>query len=140
MRYILSEKENYKFLINFAKENRKSPTFAERIVWNELRRNSFGVRFKRQVVVGMYIVDFICIEKKLIIEIEGYSHDGKEEYDKNREEYLKVAGFRVLRFTNDDATNNWEKCTTEIRKHLIDSTVPTSPRPSPKEREKEETL
>lgn len=119
MQYILSETDDYKFLINFAKENRKNPTFAEKIVWNELRRNSLGCKYRRQVVVGKYIVDFICIEKNLIIEIDGDSHEGKEEYDKNREDYLSGAGYQILRFKNEEVVNNWTKCASEIRKRIV---------------------
>jgi len=114
MRYILSDKQDYKFLIELAKTNRRNMTYAEKSVWNCLRRNSLGFHFKRQVVVGKYIVDFICIEKKLIVEIDGDSHLGKEEYDKERTKYFGGAGFRVIRFQNEEVINSWEICENKI--------------------------
>ena len=117
MRYILSEMNDYKFLINFAKENRKNQTFAESIIWNEVRRSNLGCRFKRQVVAGKYIVDFICIEK-IIIEIDGDSHIGKEEYDEMRTNYLNSLGFKVLRFSNDEVISNGEKAIECIKNEI----------------------
>ena len=118
MRYILSDKQDYKLLFEFAKKNRKNLTFAEKIVWNELRRNSLGFHFRRQVVVGKYIVDFICIDRKLIIEIDGDSHIGKDDYDEERTKYFEGAGFRVIRFLNEDVIHRWNFCERQIMYNL----------------------
>jgi very-short-patch-repair endonuclease len=115
MKYILSNKNEYKILIDFAKSNRKNPTYAERVVWNELRRNNLGFKFRRQAVIGKYIVDFVCIEAKIIVEIDGDSHEDRGEYDKYRDEYMQGAGYTVLRFTNNEALNNWQNCALKIK-------------------------
>jgi very-short-patch-repair endonuclease len=71
---------------NYARENRKNPTKAENIVWQVLLRNKqmLGYKFSRQKPLGPFIVDFYCAKLKLAIEIDGSSHDGREEYDARR--------------------------------------------------------
>jgi very-short-patch-repair endonuclease len=71
-----------------------------------LRNSALGVKFRRQHVVESFIADFICLQKKLIIEIDGDSHDNKQEYDKWREENLFNIGYKILRFTNDEVIGN----------------------------------
>ncbi len=82
--------------------NRKNPTYAEKLMWNLLRRNNLGVHFKRQHLIYTYIVDFVCLELGLIIEIDGSSHDDKIEYDELRTQHLEYFGFRVVRFDNSE--------------------------------------
>ena len=92
----------------YAKELRHNQTDAERIMWYHLRNKRFlNLKFRRQVDIGIYIVDFVCFEKKLILEIDGGQHFESEniEYDKNRTEYLKQKGFKVIRFTNYQVFN-----------------------------------
>jgi very-short-patch-repair endonuclease len=80
---------------------RKNPTEAERKLWAHLRlRQLGGYKFRRQHPIGPYIVDFICIERKLIIEVDGGQHDDYKFYDSKRDKWLKNKGFRVLRFWN----------------------------------------
>jgi len=75
-------------------------TRGEIILWNKLKRNQMmDFDFHRQKPIGNYIVDFFCPDLKLIIEIDGPSHEGKEIYDKKREKYLCSLGFNILRFT-----------------------------------------
>src|SRR4030095_8005333 len=85
-----------------AKEHRKNPTDAEAIMWENLRNHKLGYHFRRQHAIDMYIVDFVCLEKKLIIEIDGSIHVGTEakEKDENRTKKLNELGFKVIRFTN----------------------------------------
>lgn len=81
----------------------------ERKVWSVLRaRGLKGWKFRRQVPVGPFIVDFLCAEKRLVIEIDGDSHDTQIAYDKRREAYLHAAGYRVLRLTNEQVTHELE--------------------------------
>lgn len=85
----------------FARVLRKNQTPAEKILWNKIRNKKFqGFKMRRQVPVGPYIADFMCVEKLLIIEIDGDSHyePGAKERDSKREEYLRSQGFRVVRF------------------------------------------
>lgn len=87
--------------IRFAKELRERQTHAERILWRKLRARRFhGYKFRRQVPIGPFIVDFFCAEYSLIIEIDGSSHYqiGAREYDQRRQRYLEKEGFKVLRF------------------------------------------
>lgn len=86
-------------------------TLSEQILWNVIRKKDFGVRFLRQHVIGDYIVDFICIEEKLIIEVDGgyHSEPKQQNEDQQREEWLKAHGFRVIRFKNEEIMNELPK-------------------------------
>jgi very-short-patch-repair endonuclease len=84
-----------------AKELRKNMTDAERKLWAQLRnRRLQGFKFRRQQPLGKYIVDFVCFEKKLVIELDGGQHQEQQDYDAQRTEWLQTQGFRVLRFWN----------------------------------------
>ncbi len=90
-----------------AKELRRDMTPAEGILWRELRTNKFhDIHFRRQQVIGRYIVDFYRHKFSLIIELDGGIHEFQKEYDAEREAYLIERGFRVLRFSNNDVLNN----------------------------------
>jgi very-short-patch-repair endonuclease len=89
--------------LTYARAMRRNPTEAERILWGCLRKRSLGgFKFSRQMRVGPYIVDFVCREKMLIVEVDGATH-GKDHdvaYDARRTAYLESEGYRVLRFGN----------------------------------------
>jgi very-short-patch-repair endonuclease len=87
-------------------ELRKEPTPAERKLWAIIRNDQLGVNFRRQHAVGNYIPDFVCVQKKLIIELDGSQHLEQEEYDQERTKYLESLGYKVIRFWNNDVTNN----------------------------------
>ena len=98
-------------LTNRAKELRKNLTPQEKKLWGLLRNHRYkGLEFRRQQPIGNYIVDFICRNKWLIIEIDGGQHNEIKtiEYDKKRTKYLEEQGFTVLRFWNNDIDNNIE--------------------------------
>lgn len=80
------------------------PTEAECVMWELIRRKQLGVVFKRQYIIDEYIVDFVCLEKQLIIEIDGGYHSTGEqqEADANRDSRLAALGYRVLRFSNGE--------------------------------------
>ncbi len=101
-----------------ARELRKNSTIAEKRVWSWLRSRQLGCRFLRQYVFDdKYIVDFICIEKRLIIEIDGGQHcDSKD--DKRRDDYLRQRGFGVLRLWNNEVMLNPEGCKEAIIEKL----------------------
>jgi adenine-specific DNA-methyltransferase len=93
------------------KKLRKNSTPQEIIFWSRVRAKRFkGLKFKRQHPIGRYVIDFICLEKKLIIEIDGWQHkeEKQERYDKERTDYLEKQGFRIIRFWNDEVNNNLE--------------------------------
>ncbi len=102
--------ENYsKKTLNFAKELRKSQTNAEGLLWYYLKNKQLGgYKFKRQQPIDKYIVDFVCFEKKLIIELDGSQHneDKNIKHDKIRDSFLRSLGFTILRFCNDEIFTN----------------------------------
>lgn len=96
-------------------------TKQERLLWQFLRKKNInGLKFRRQYPIGKYIVDFICNEKRLIIEIDGGQHNENQNivYDQERTKYLETKGFKVIRFWNLDIENNIEGVYQEILKHL----------------------
>ncbi len=95
-------KENARFL-------RNNMTEQERKFWQIIKNRQFyGYRFLRQYVIGEYIVDFICREKKIIIELDGGQHNEQSNivYDLSRTKYLENKGYKVIRFWNNDIDNN----------------------------------
>lgn len=95
-------------------ELRKELTPAERKLWSRIRNDQLGVNFRRQHAIGKYIPDFVCIEKKLIIELDGSQHMEQEEYDNERTKYLETQGYKVIRFWNNDVINRVESVLTAI--------------------------
>ncbi len=93
-------------LLDLAKKNRQNMTDAERKVWAVLRGKKTGFLFRRQYQIECYIVDFVCLEKHLVIECDGSQHT--EEKDKERTKFLEQAGYRVLRFWNNEILENIE--------------------------------
>jgi len=92
-----------------ARELRRSPTHIERLLWNRLRFWQIdGFKFRRQQPLGNYIADFVCFERRLIVEIDGGQHAAKKEYDAKRDSWLHDQGFIVLRFWNSDIVENME--------------------------------
>jgi very-short-patch-repair endonuclease/DNA polymerase IIIc chi subunit len=89
-----------------AKELRKNPTEAENKIWYSLQKQNLGYRFRRQHPIGPYIVDFACLEKRLIVELDGGQHDQQQVYDEKRTAFLEGDGYKVLRFWNNEALGN----------------------------------
>jgi very-short-patch-repair endonuclease len=86
-----------------ARELRNSATDAERVLWQHLRaRRLSGLKFRRQYPIAGYIADFVCVEVKLVIELDGGQHVDQQAYDAERTRKLETNGYRVLRFWNDD--------------------------------------
>ena len=85
-----------------AKNLRKSNSDAERWLWSALRdRRLLRYKFRRQYIIEPYIVDFVCLSKKLIIELDGSQHAERQEYDAKRTIFLESKGFKVMRFWNN---------------------------------------
>jgi len=114
-------------LLHFAKTMRHQPTDAENALWRQLRASRlFGHKFKRQQPLGNYIVDFVCFEQRLIVEIDGGQHADNAAADSERSAWLASQGFRVLRFWNDEAL------TKEVAVlDAIISALQISPHPNP---------
>ena len=108
-------------LQTFARKLRAAPTDAEVIVWRQLRAHRFaGHKFKRQQPIGNYIVDFVCFEAKLIVEVDGGQHN-ESAADKLRDAWLGSQGFVVLRFWNNDVLQNLEGVLMRILETLAPS-------------------
>ena len=90
---------------NQARNLRRNMTDAEQALWRELRRNRFGWRFRRQFPIPPYIVDFACLEARLIVEADGGQHAQPSDHDR-RDAALRAEGWRVLRFWNNDILEN----------------------------------
>jgi len=112
-----------------ARALRKNPTEAERALWNHLRFWQVdGYKFRRQQPLGKYIVDFVCLEKSLIVEVDGGHHADQIEYDSERDAWLQAQGFSILRFWNNDILQNISSVTEAILNNLK-STPFLSPSP-----------
>ena len=103
-----ADSTQYNLLKENAVANRKNPTEAESALWGMLKTNNLGLHFRRQHVILDFIVDFICLEKGLVIELDGGYHNNPEqaEYDKQRTNHLTKLGYTELRFTNEELLTN----------------------------------
>lgn len=105
-----------------ARKNRLVLTDAERVLWEYLRRNALGVRFRRQFIIGDFIADFACIEKRLVVEVDGLYHltDEQIEEDRRRTYHISQLGFRVIRFTNEEIMTDINKVVAKIKESLYE--------------------
>ena len=134
--YITSTPDQWKTAAGYAKENRQNPTRAEEFLWEELRNRKIeNVKFRRQHAIEGYIADFICIEKKLVVEVDGGYHnkDEQKKMDEFRTKTLKKNGYSLIRFTNEDVLQKMDWVLEEIGKALQSEFNS----PSPLEREPE---
>ncbi len=114
-------------MLNNAKALRSNQTEAEQRLWYHLRAHRFmGLKFKRQKPIGRYIVDFVCLEHRLIIELDGGQHSEQVAHDQHRDAWLRNQGYTVLRFWNNDVMQQLEGVLEQIR-----CTLSLSPGPSP---------
>ena len=114
-------------LQNIAKILRRRPTEAEKFMWRYLKsRQLEGLRFRRQEPIGNYVVDFVCYEKKIIVEIDGGQHC--VERDGNRDRWLESQNFKILRFWNTEVLKNSQGVWEVIRKNCLSC---DSPSPAP---------
>jgi very-short-patch-repair endonuclease len=98
----------------FAKELRCYQTDAEKLFWSKVRNRGFeGLKFRRQVLFGTYILDFVCFEPKLVVEIDGGQHNGSLK-DGKRDDFLKSEGFVVKRYWNNEVLGNIEGVLTDL--------------------------
>ncbi|HVF81348.1 MAG TPA: DUF559 domain-containing protein, partial [Flavisolibacter sp.] len=115
-----ADKTTWKTLKEFGRENRKHPTEAEDLLWQELRSKGLGVKVRRQHSIRGYIVDFAILETNLVIEVDGAYHNEEEQQsaDKIRQQYLEQIGYTVLRFTNDEVINQIDDVLQKIKTHV----------------------
>ena len=102
--------------VGVARKLRQTSTIPELKLWQHLRNRRFmGLKFRRQYPVGPYVVDFVCLSHKLIIELDGSQHADQVDYDNQRTEYLEHFGFRVLRFWNSELFSQLEEMLEQVR-------------------------
>lgn len=108
---------------------RKNMTDVEKKLWRALRGAQLErFKFRRQFPIDIYIADFVCIENRLVIELDGGQHATAEHYDTKRTNYIESQGFRIIRFWNNDILQNFEGVLTMILGHL--RRPPTQPSPA----------
>jgi very-short-patch-repair endonuclease len=126
------ERERKELLRHRAKKMRSEPTPAEHRLWQILRAKRLaGHKFKRQLAIDHYIVDFVCPKRRLIVEADGGQHSDSES-DVRRDAHLNAQGFQILRFWNNDIFTNEEGVLTSI----LDALQSPLPNPSPAEGER----
>ena len=101
-----------------AQELRRAATEAEEALWAQLRKSKLGARFRRQHAIGRFIADFVCLEARLIVEVDGEVHRAQTDLDQERDARLEQLGFRVLRFSNDAALGDMTHVLKRIRAAL----------------------
>ena len=108
-----------------ARKLRSTPTAAEARAWSRLRRRQIaGHRFRRQVPLGRYVVDFVCFDSRLIVEIDGGQHSNQAKRDATRTVWLEAQGFKVLRFWNNDVLGKTDSVIEVIRVALASASDP----------------
>ncbi|QVY67612.1 DUF559 domain-containing protein [Polaribacter sp. Q13] len=122
-RYKTARPSVYALMKELQVERKKQTTPAEQVLWQQLKTKKLDSKFRRQHIVDEFIVDFICIEKNLIIEVDRKYHNTKEqqEADHLRTEILQELGFKVIRFTNEEVIGNIEGITQKIAQELHNS-------------------
>jgi very-short-patch-repair endonuclease len=107
-------------ITQIARNLRKSSTVAERLLWRHLRAKQVeGYKFRRQEPIGNYVVDFVCFEKRMIIEVDGSQHQIEKDKDNKRDKWFKEQGFRILRFWNNEVIKNTDGVLTVIRENCL---------------------
>ncbi len=103
----------------FARNLRKQTTRAEDILWERLRGSRFhGAKFRRQVPLDRFVVDFYCHAAKLVVELDGKQHEWFSDYDAGRTEVLERVGLRVIRFTNAEVCDDLDSALSQIYAEL----------------------
>ncbi len=101
-----------------ARKLRKDMTEAERALWRCLWLQQLNVKFRRQHPIGPYVVDFMCTERELIVEVDGGQHNGSL-YDERRDRWLREQGYRVVRYWNDDVLVRTSDVVEDIARALV---------------------
>jgi len=119
-KYMTARPSIYGLMLKLQKERKKNTTQAERALWEVLKAKQLGVKFRRQHIIDKFIVDFLCFEKKLIIEVYGGYQDEPEqkEADALRTEILNEFDYKIIRFKNEEVLGNIEKVKQEITQEL----------------------
>ena len=124
--YHTADPTTYNLLKENSERMRKNPTEAEATMWEMLRGKNLDAKFRRQHIIGEYITDFVCLDKQLVIEIDGGYHNEPEQQqlDKQRTDFLQSIGFSVLRFSNEEVMFKSDETLSIIRNSLKHLTPP----------------
>lgn len=110
----------YGLLKGYVKHNRENPTEAEQVLWKHLQKSQLGQPFRRQHIIGDFIVDFVCLPARLIIEVDGGYHQLPDQQisDEERANWLRSRGYSVLRFKNEEVLFDIERVINVIKRGL----------------------
>ena len=119
-RFRWAASDRYNILKDYAKKNRRNSTTAENVLWQNIRNKQLGVEFRRQHIIGDFIVDFVCLDKMLVIEVDGGYHTERDqlEDDEIRARILNSLGFKVVRFSNDRVLFDLDNVKSDIKNIL----------------------
>ncbi len=125
--YNIANPLSYNIIKQIREELKKNPTEAEIIIWEYLKNKKTGYKIRRQHIVDNFVADFICLSKKLVIEIDGKIHKFQKDYDQMRTERFTELGYQVIRFTNEAVKANPNEVYVQIKQKLDDFPDPNSP-------------
>lgn len=119
-RFRWAASDRYNILKDYAKKNRRNSTTAENVLWQNIRNKQLGVEFRRQHIIGDFIVDFVCLDKMLVIEVDGGYHTERDqlEDDEIRARILNSLGFKVVRFSNERVLFDLDNVKSDIKNIL----------------------
>ena len=117
----ISAPDRYELLKEFAKTNRREMTESERVLWEALRKLNCGYHFRRQHSIGDHIADFICLKRRLVIEVDGGYHDTPQQQQEDLwcTEFMESKGYTVIRFKNEEINNNLSEVVMRIKEQLF---------------------
>ena len=113
-------------MVEVAREFRRQPTRSEDLLWQRVRGDKLGIRFRCQQPIGPFVVDFFCPAANLIVEIDGSIHSGQVDRDAERQALLEACGYRVLRITAEAVESDVDSVISGIRQVLV-GLAPLSP-------------
>jgi very-short-patch-repair endonuclease len=131
--YITANPHTYKLIKEYRDELKSNPTDAELVLWKYLKSKKTGHKIRRQHIIDDFITDFVCLRKKVVIEVDGKIHEFQKEYDEMRTFRLTELGFEVMRFSNFDVLKCPEDIVQKIKEYLDQK--PLDPSPSLPKRE-----
>ena len=127
-RWKTANSEFYREYSEARKELMNSMTEAEKLLWEKLKSKQLGVKFRRQHIIATFIPDFVALSIKLIVEVDGKIHLKNRAKDDERTLFLKMMGYKVIRFTNEEVENNIEEVVDRIKRKIDSMTPPSLPK------------
>ncbi len=116
--YITANERSYPLIKEIRIKLKDNPTKAEKIMWELLRNKKTGYKIRRQHIIENFIADFVCLLKRVIIELDGKIHLQQQESDELRTQRLNDLGFEVIRFTNEEVYANADLVAEKIKQYL----------------------